>query len=71
MPNLLNGWRFFLLEEEGNCIMKKKELIKKADKISKPFRVKDGKGFRLKNFVIKIFQRLSFKLSTHQYSLFL
>ena len=30
--------------------MKKKELIKRAGKISKPFRVTDGKGFRLKDF---------------------
>ena len=30
--------------------MKKKELIKRAKKISKSFRVTDGKGFRLKHF---------------------
>ena len=30
--------------------MKKKELIKRAGKLSKPFRVSDGKKFRLKHF---------------------
>jgi len=30
--------------------MKKKELIKRASKLSKPFRVSDGKKFRLKHF---------------------
>ena len=30
--------------------MKKKELIKRASKLSKPFRVTDGKDFRLKHF---------------------
>jgi polyphosphate kinase 2 (PPK2 family) len=30
--------------------MKLKEIIKKARQFSEPFRVADGKGFRLKNF---------------------
>ncbi len=30
--------------------MKKKELIKRAAKLAKPFRVTDGKKFRLKHF---------------------
>jgi PPK2 family polyphosphate:nucleotide phosphotransferase len=46
IPNLLLERGFLFFKEEKS--VKKKELIKRVKKFTKPFRVTDGKGFKLK-----------------------